>query len=269
MVSQYKHTLFLWIEGYFPKRIAYYLLSKGLCSSVEQLYEGKTNEPNLKVIPISFTGQGFVSENPEEPLPAGIKVPAMRLDDAQGDKPIWIYETWSIINYLEEVFPGTESNGYRQMWPTNPVDRAITQDALGSIALATDNGRIWLTNCAPYMAAFWNILDSERSLPVGRRARRDFESDFKTLQNVSADNLTRTGWLTPAADGGPGMADVMLGATVRHTELSWSEFILEDEVLGGLREWYGKFKTVWFWDELEETGRFPENARRGEGSVQK
>ncbi|KAF9773249.1 hypothetical protein IL306_008981 [Fusarium sp. DS 682] len=269
MASQYNHVLFLWIEGYFPKRIAYYLLSKGLCSSVEQLYDGKTNEANLKVVRITFTGEGFVSEDPDEPLPAGTKVPALRLDDTQSDKSVWINETWSIINYLEEVFPGNETNNYRQMWAVNPIDRAIAQDALGYIALATDEGRIWLVNCAPYMAAFWNIPDSERSIAVGRRARRGFETHFKALQNVAADNLSATGWLTPAADGGPGMADVMMAATVRHTELSWSEFILEDEELGRLREWYEKFKTVWFWDELEETGRFPENAKRGKGSVQK
>ncbi|SCO76390.1 uncharacterized protein FRV6_00602 [Fusarium oxysporum] len=266
MSAYYKHTLFLWIEGYFPKRIAYYLLSKGICSSVEQLYDGKTNEINLKIVPITFTGDGFVSEDPEEPLPPGTKVPALRLDDTESGRSIWIHETWSIINYLEEVFDG---NNYRQMWSTNPIDRAVTQDVLSYIALATDAGRIWLVNCAPYMAAFWNIPASELSLPVGRRARREFEGHFKTLQNVAAGNLTSTGWLTPAADGGPGMADVMLAATVRHTELSWREFILEDEELGRLRKWYEKFKTVEFWYELEETGRFPENAKRGEGSVRK
>jgi glutathione S-transferase len=266
MSRYHEHKLFLWIEGYFPKRIAYYLLSRGLCSSVEQLYDGKTNEANLKIVRITFTGNGFVSEDPDEPLPSGTKVPALRLDDTDSGKSIWIYETWSIINYIEEVF---DSNKYRQIWATNPIDRAITQDILGYIALATDSGRIWLINCAPYMAAFWNIPDSEVSLAVGRRARRDFEGHFKTLQNVAANNVTKTGWLTPAADGGPGMADVMLAATVRHTELSWSEFILEDEELGRLREWYEKFKTVGFWYELEETGRFPENAKRGEGSIQK
>ncbi|KAF5636138.1 hypothetical protein F52700_5452 [Fusarium sp. NRRL 52700] len=266
MSTTYKHTLFLWIEGYFPKRIGYYLLSKGICSSVEQLYDGKTNENNLTIVPITFTGDGFVSENPEEPLPPGIKLPALRLGDTESGKSVWIHETWSIITYLEEVF---DSNNYRQMWATSPVGRAITQDVLSYIALATDAGRVWLINCAPYMAAFWSIPDAELSLAVGRRARTEFEGHFKTLQNVCADNLTATGWLTPAADGGPGMADVMLAATVRHTELSWSEFILEDEELGRLREWYGKFKTVGFWYELEETGRFPENAKRGEGSVRK
>ncbi|CVL09172.1 hypothetical protein FPRO06_13379 [Fusarium proliferatum] len=266
MSTHYRHTLLLWVEGYFPKRIAYYLLSKGVCSSVEQLYEGKTNESNLKIVPITFTGDGFVSEDPEEPLPPGSKVPALRLDDTESGTSVWIHETWSIINYLEESLDG---NKYRQMWATSPIDRAITQDALSYIALATDAGRIWLINCAPYMAAFWSIPDSELSLPVGRRARREFEGYFKTLQDMATDNLTATGWLTPAADGGPGMADVMLAATVRHTELSWSEFILEDEGLGKLREWYGRFKTVGFWYELEETGRFPDNAKRGEGSVQK
>ncbi|RBR22467.1 hypothetical protein FVER53590_10755 [Fusarium verticillioides] len=266
MPTYYKHTLFLWIEGYFPKRIAYYLLSKGICSSVEQLYDGNTNESNLKIVPITFTGDSFISEDPEEPLPSGTKVPALRLDDTDNGKSIWIHETWSIINFLEEVF---DSDKYRKMWASNPINRAITQDALSYIALATDAGRVWLVNCAPYMADFWNIPDSELSLPVGRRARREFEEHFKTLQNVCADNLTSTGWLTPAADAGPGLADVMLAATVRHTELSWSEFILKHEELGKLRQWYENFKTVGFWHALEETGRFPENAKRGEGSVRK
>ncbi|SCO57021.1 uncharacterized protein FFMR_14177 [Fusarium fujikuroi] len=266
MSTSYKHTLFLWIEGYFPKRITYYLLSKGICSSVEQLYDGKTNESNLKIVPITFTGDGFVSQDPEEPLPPGSKVPALRLDDTESGRSVLIHETCSIINYLEEVFTG---NKYRQMWATSPINRAIAQDVISYIALATDAGRIWLINCAPYMAAFWKIPDSELSLSAGRRARREFEGHFKTLQDMAADNLTATGWLTPAADGGPGIADVMLAATVRHTELSWGEFILEHKGLGRLREWYERFKTLGFWYELEETGRFPDNVKRGEGSVQK
>ncbi|KAF5008747.1 hypothetical protein FDECE_4984 [Fusarium decemcellulare] len=268
MASEYQHKLFLWIEGYFPKRIAYYLLSKGLCSSVEQLYEGNTNEPSLSVVRLNFTGQGFVSEDPQNPLPAGTTVPALRLDDTINGKSIWIRETWSIINYLEDVFPGTNVNNYRKMWAASPAERAIAQDVLGSVNSASEQGNVWLANCAPYIAAFRHISDEERSIGVGRRARRDFEGHFKTLQNVAADNLSKTGWLTPAADGGPGMADVILAATVRHTELSWSEFILENEALEPLRQWYKRFQAVWYWYELEETGRFPDIIRRGEGSVQ-
>ncbi|KAJ4262865.1 hypothetical protein NW762_006478 [Fusarium torreyae] len=269
MVSQYQHKLFLWIEGYFPKRIVYYLLAKGLCSSVDQLYEGNTNEPNLNVVRIVFNGQDFVSEDPDNPFPTETTVPALRLDDTSSGKSIWIRETWSIINYLEEVFPGTTANNYREMWANDPVERAITQDVLGHLLSASEQGGIWLDNNAPFLTAFRQISDEEHSIGVGRRARRAFEEHFKAAQEIAADNLERTGWLTPAADGGPGMADVNLAAMVRHTEDAWSEFVIENDVLEPLRQWYKKYQTVWFWHELEETGRFPDMLRRGEGSVQK
>ncbi|KAI6765628.1 hypothetical protein HG530_006698 [Fusarium avenaceum] len=269
MTSQYQHTLFLCIEGFFPKQIAFYLLSKRLCSSVEQLYEGKTNEPNLKVVLVTFTEEGFVSADPENPLPKGTTGSALRLDHAGDDKPVWIREPWSMISYLEEVFPGTNENKYRQMWATDPVERAVSRDIISYVHSSIEQGNTWLSNSAPFTWTYRKIPEEERSIGVGRRARREFEGLFKKLQGVAAENLTKTGWLTPAADGGPGMADCILASTVRHTVVAWSEFILEDEPLGQLRKWYEKFQTVWFWNELEEADRFPDILRQGKGSVHK
>lgn len=269
MTTQYQHTLFLCIEGFFPKQIAFYLLSKGICSSVEQLYEGKTNEPNLKAVRVTFTDEGFVSEDPENPLPKGTTGSALRLDNAEDDKPVWIREPWSMISYLEEVFPGTDDNNYRQMWATDAVERAVSRDIISYVHSSIEQGNTWLSNSAPFTWTYRKIPEEERSIGVGRRARREFEGLFKKLQGVATENLTKTGWLTPVADGGPGMADCILASTVRHTELAWSEFILEDEPLEELRKWYEKFQTVWFWNELEEADRFPDVLRQGKGSVHK
>ncbi|KAM0185586.1 hypothetical protein ACHAPI_012091 [Fusarium lateritium] len=269
MTSHYQHTLFLCIEGFFPKQIAYYLLSKGLCSSVEQLYEGKTNESNLKVVRVTFTDEGFVSEDPENPLPKGTTGSALRIDNAENGKTIWIREPWSMISYLEEVFPSNDTNKYRQMWAADPVERAISRDIICYVYSSIELGSVWLSNSAPFTWTYRKIPEEERSIGVGRRARREFEGLFKKLQNVAAENLAKTGWLSPAADGGPGLADCILSSIVRHTELAWSEFILEDEPLEDLREWYEKFQTLWFWDELEEKDRFPDVLRQGKGSVHK
>ncbi|KAM0244932.1 hypothetical protein ACHAP5_005839 [Fusarium lateritium] len=269
MTSHHQHTLFLCIEGFFPKQIAYYLLSKGLCSSVEQLYEGKTNESNLKVVRVTFTDEGFVSEDFEHPLPKGTTGSALRIDNAEDDKTIWIREPWSMVSYLEEIFPRNETNKYRQMWAVDPVEKAISRDIIRYVYSSIELGGVWLSNSAPFTWTFRKIPEDERSIGVGRRARREFEGLFKKLQSVAAENFAKTGWLTPAAGGGPGLADCILASIVRHTELAWSEFIFEDEPLGDLRAWYEKFQTVWFWDGLEERDRFPDVLRQGKGSVHK
>ncbi|KAF5989187.1 hypothetical protein FCOIX_45 [Fusarium coicis] len=71
-----------------PKADCLLSFSKGICSSIEQLHDGKANKSNLKIVPITFTGDGFVSEDPEKPLPPGTRVPALRLDDTGSDKSI-------------------------------------------------------------------------------------------------------------------------------------------------------------------------------------
>ena len=270
--SEYKHTVFLWIEGYFPKRVAFYFLSKGLCTSVEQLYRGETNEPNIRVIVVKLDPTlGYASTDPENPLPVGKSLPTMRIENTKTGKISWIHETYSIITYFEDLFPGGDASGtsYRKMQATSALERATAEDILGALSLADAIGGTWLGNAAPKLAQYRGIPESEQSIIVARRAKKDQNEKFLLAQTWAADNLAATGWLTPAPDGGPGLADVVLAANVRYLELSWCQFLFEDEPLGGLREWYEKFKTLPFWHDMEETGRFPEAVMWGESSVNK
>ncbi|KAF4966729.1 hypothetical protein FSARC_5621 [Fusarium sarcochroum] len=269
MSTKYLHILYLWIEGYFPKRVAFYLLSKNLCSSVEQLYRGETNDPQLRIVRVDFVpGQGFVSQDPENPLPDGKSLPALRLDDASGTSR-WISETYSMITYFEDLYPGNDSTNLRQMQAKEAADRAIAQDIIGILTTADNDGGVWLSNCAPIAADFKNIPERERNLAVGHRGKRSMEDNLKAAQTIASGNLEATGWLTPRADGGPGIADVIYAANVRYMQLSWCEFIIEREDLGQLRSWYEKFQTLPFWHEMEETGRFPKEVQWGPGSVLK
>lgn len=248
-----KLTLFLWVEGFFPKQVAYYMLIKGLIDSPSQLYRGETNDPRLSVNRIIYTGKSLEGVDPNDPKPAGKSVPCLRIADLTGaTAPRWIHESNSIRLYLEELYPENPP-----MISPTPFDRALMNDIQGTLTQALTDFNFYLKNAVSVTTAWSGMRDEDRSLPVARHAKQGMVRSFVKAQDLASESLESGGWLTPGLDH-PGIVDVFLAGGMRYVELSYSFNLLEDEKLELLRCWYARFKEQPWWAELEETGRHPE-----------
>lgn len=248
-----KLTLFLWLEGFFPKQVVYYLLINGLASSPAQIYEGKTNDPQLSVNIIQLTDKGFESTNPDDPKPAGKSLPCLRIvDPGSADKsPIWIEESSAILNFLEESYGEKTS-----MTSPTTLDRARMQDIRAPIVQSFTHCNYYITHAAAVTTSWSGIKNEDRNLNVAKKAKRDLTSSLLQAQKRAGASLQTHGWLTPGLPH-PGINDVVLASAVRYMELSYGFEILEDAEMGLLRDWYRRFKQAEWWDEVEEQGRHP------------
>lgn len=252
MSSALDLTLFLWLEGFFPKTVTYYLLIKGITSSPAQLYEGKTNDPHLKIRTSSFNGSAFEDADPKDPKPLGKSSPCLRIiNRAAGEKTTWIHESSSILRFLEDH--------YRQeprMMGTEALERAITYDCLAAVYQGFSDCNYYIKNAAAVTSSWSGIRNEDRSLVLASYAKKSMFRCFIKVQEWATESLQNSGWLTFGVKC-PGLVDVALAAGVRYMDLSYSMNILEDEELGPLREWYARFKKSQWWDDYEESGRFP------------
>lgn len=252
MSSHLDLTLFLWLEGFFPKVVTYYLLFKGIVNSPTQLYEGKTNDPHLKIQTIFFNGSGFEDADPKDPKPPGKSSPCLRVvDRIAGEKTTWIHESSSILRFLEEHYPQEP-----RMMGAEALDHAIMSDCLAAVYQGFNDCNYYIKNAAA-VTSFWSGLRNEdRSLALASHAKKAMSRSFIKVQEWAAESLEDGGWLTSGIRS-PGLVDVALAAGVRYMELSYSLDLFEEEELGPLREWYARFKKSPWWVDYEESGRFP------------
>jgi hypothetical protein len=76
-MSDLQHTLWLWLEGVFLRRISYFLLLKGLIPSVTDILAGKSIKSNLKIIPMyRESAHGWRIQDPDDTSPEGPLIPA-------------------------------------------------------------------------------------------------------------------------------------------------------------------------------------------------
>jgi glutathione S-transferase len=252
MEKNHRLTLFLWLEGLFPKAVAYFLLVKGLVDSPAQMYEGRTNDARLEIRVISFNGTGFEIDDPQDPKPPGKSSPCLRVTNENDPNDItWVHESTSIVRFLEETFPQKT-----HMISNKALERANTNDCLASVYSGISDCNYYIKNAAGVTTIWSGIQNEDRSLPIASHAKKCMTQSFKKVQEWAAQSLQASGWLTVGVEG-PGLIDVCLAAAVRYMELSYSLNILEDPMLEPLCEWYTRFKLLPWWEEYEERGRHP------------
>ncbi|CRG86410.1 hypothetical protein PISL3812_03416 [Talaromyces islandicus] len=252
MQSNLDLTLFLWLEGFFPKTVTYYLLFKGIANSPAQLYQGKTNDPHLKIQSIFFNGSALEDADPQDPKPPGKSSPGLRVvDRAAGGKTTWIHESSSILRFLEDHYPQEP-----RMMGTEALERAIMYDCLAAVYQGFHDCNYYVINAAAVTASWSGIRNKDRSLVLASYAKQSMARSFIKVQEWAAESLQESGWLTSGIRS-PGLVDVALAAGVRYMELSYSLDLFEEEELGPLRGWYARFKKSPWWVEYEESGRFP------------
>ncbi|RMJ13609.1 hypothetical protein CDV36_006706 [Fusarium kuroshium] len=247
-----KLTLFLWLEGFFPKQIVYFLLLKGLVGSPSQLYEGKTNDPRLEIKILRFNGSAVVDVDPSNPKPTNKSSPCLRITDPNGkNESRWVHESSSIRFLLQELYPEKTP-----MISPTPLERALMNDIHSTILQSITDSNYYIKNAAAVTTSWSGIRDEDRSLALARHAKENHVRALLKAQEWAAESLEKGGWLTPGLDH-PGMVDAALAGGARYMELSYSLDVFEDERLGLLREWYARFKQVSWWSELEKSGRHP------------
>lgn len=199
----------MWLEGFFPKQLVYFLLLKGLVDSPSEFYGGRTKDPRLSINVLNFNGSVIVDVDPSDPKPAGKNSPCLRITDpSKRNEPRWVHESSSISLLLGELY--VEKTAI--ISPT-PLKRAAMDDIHATILQSITDANYYIKNAAAVTTSWPDIRDEE------------------------------DGWLTPGLDH-PGSVDAVLSGGARYMELIYSLDLFEDERLGLLREWYSRFKKV-------------------------
>lgn len=175
-----QHTLWLWTEGAFARRIVYYLLIKGLVSSPAALLEGKTTEANLQVNVIKLdpqTGGWICTNNPSDPQPQGASNPCMRTACMETKTSTLIHESNSILLYLEELYPANSDQRPALKGDTLLLT-AKTADLLAQINLLGMNTNYFLRNT---ITVHGNVMGH---FAFGSESHRGFECE--TLGNTNS-----------------------------------------------------------------------------------
>jgi len=264
MPATLEYTVCHWPEGYYTRRVSYYLLIKGLVSSSADLLAGKSNAPNLR-ISLSVFDNDTHSLHPPDPLdakPVDKSLPSLQVLDTSTGRTSWVRESSSIPLYLEDAYPNAPF-----LAPQTPLERAQMYDLLSLLASAEAEGYVYLRHAHPLACKFWGVADGDRNLGAARNGKKQMISKLKKLQEWGKETLDLTGWLTPGLDG-PGLVDVQLAVWARFQELGYDTDLFEDEGLGELKEWYTRFKGLEWWIGLEERqGSIPEGMKYGKGEI--
>ncbi|KAK7965903.1 uncharacterized protein PG986_000180 [Apiospora aurea] len=256
MASGLQHTLWLWLEGFFPRRVWYYLLTKGLAASPADLLEGKTVDPSLRInrMHMDMAAGGWKFADPSNPAPQGASTPCLGIHDPATGETRYIYESASILVYLETVYGNREGGGPSAM-PKNPVDVAKMHDIIGVMNLAMLDSGYYTCHAVPVLSVWSGVANEDRSRAAALNARAGMAKNLAKVQAWAAPSLKTTGWLTPGTEG-PGVADFSLAAARRYLELTFEWDIFEGdgekEELEELAVWYERFKGLEWWDAAEE-----------------
>lgn len=254
-----QHTLHLWPRGLYPRRVVYYLLIKGLAKPSD-LLQGRTTVPTLSINIINYNKetQRLESVDVDDPRPAGKSTPCMRVVDSDTGRTCWIHESTAIPAYLEDAYsdlPPLQSQSI--------VERAIMGDIILAINAAQDDFSYYLRHASPVAAKHMALDDADRSRTSALNAKAHMNRCLSKVQKWAEESLGQSGWLTPGIET-PGLADVCLAGWLRYIELAYELNVLEGDGLDALRSWWARFKTLPWWEEMEETGEIhPEDLRFG------
>ncbi|KAF9880068.1 hypothetical protein CkaCkLH20_02022 [Colletotrichum karsti] len=264
MATLSKHTLFLWPKGFYPRRVVYYLLIKGLATPSDIL-QGKTAIPSLRINLINYNvdTQKLESVDVDDPKPSDKSTPCLRIVDAGSNTTTWIHESTAIPAYFEDNFPE-----FPALQSSDPVDKAVMGDIILAINAAQDDFSYYLRHASPIACRFAGLDDAERDHKAALNAKAQMNKCLLKMQKWAQDSLSKTGWLTPGIDG-PGLADVCLAGWIRYIWLAYEVDVIEGEGLERLREWWGRFQKLPWWEEMEETGEIhPQSLRFGKESIE-
>ncbi|KAF4462276.1 hypothetical protein FALBO_10908 [Fusarium albosuccineum] len=246
-----QYTLFLWLRGAFPRRIAYQLLLKGIVASPEDMLAGRTilSNFNINIATMTFpdTGPIMVDSDPSDPKPQEKSTPCLRIRHADGRED-WINESAAILFYIEDAFPN-----FKSLAPHDTLKRAQAIDLITQINLLGVDFTYYLRHAAPVTSWWTELPDEDRSLGAARNALHAMTKTMVKLQDGASRSLDETGWLTLGVDG-PGIIDVALAANHRYLNLSYEFDCLEDERLDKMRAWWKRFTQLEWWDGFEEAG---------------
>ncbi|KAK6835003.1 hypothetical protein PG987_009697 [Apiospora arundinis] len=195
---------------------------------------------------------------PQQPgSPRGLD-PCLGISDPATGETRYIYESASILAYLETVYGNSHAGANAAMPRDDPVDVATMHDVIGMINLAMLDSGYYTRHAVPALAAWSGLANEDRSGGAARNARASMAKSLGKVQIWAAPSLKATGWLTPGTGGGPGLADFCLAAARRYLELTFGWDIFEGEGKGNgedLKElvaWYERFKGLDWWEAAEE-----------------
>ncbi|KAK9419968.1 putative GST N-terminal domain-containing protein [Seiridium unicorne] len=247
MAMDRQHTLWLWTEGAFSRRVMYTLLIKGLVASTTDLLQGKTTRPDLRINPVKIdTTKGWVCGDSADPQPEGASNPCMRTTDMSTGKTWFIYESTSIFLYLEGLYPE------HPMQPKSMVERAMMMDMVGKINITALETNYFLRNTVPEVGAALQLKAEDQQRATALNATTNEIEGLLKLQAWAEQNgLSKNQWITPGVSG-PGLADVTLASNVRFIDLIYGIFMLRNEQLKPLADWYARFCKLPWWEDFEE-----------------
>lgn len=249
--QQLQHTLFAWVRGAFPRRIAYQLLAKGIVASPADLIASKTQTDSFRINVATFqVVDGVpmgVDADPLDPMPKGKSTPSLRITDIKTGEETWIHESTAIALYVEDLFADM-----KPLISRNPVQRAVTVDMMTLINLLLHDSGYYLRHAAATAAMWSHLANEDRSSAAALNGLAHMNRSLEKLQKWAEPQLLSTGWLTPGVEGHPGVVDMCLAGPLRYLWLAYEFDLLEGENLGLLREWWARFKMEGWWDELEE-----------------
>ncbi|KAK8041431.1 hypothetical protein PG994_014438 [Apiospora phragmitis] len=218
MASELQHTLWLWLGGFFPRRVWYYLLTKGLVASPADLLEGKTAESSLRInrMHMDMAGGGWKFADPSNPAPPGASTPCLGIHDLVTGETSYIYESASILLPRD-----------------HPIDVAIMHDIIGVTNLATLDSGYYTRHAVPVLSAWFGVANEDRSRAAALNARAGM-----------AKNLGK--------EGGRAWPTSVSRRRV-YLELTFGWDIFEGgEELKELAAWYERFKALGWWEAAEE-----------------
>lgn len=201
---------------------------------------------------MEMSAGGWKFADPGNPAPQGASTPCLGIHDPATGETRYIYESASILVYLETVY-GSSQEARPAATPKDPVDIATIHDIVGIMNLAMLDSGYYTRHAVPVLAAWSGVANEDRNRAAALNAQASMVKNLGKVQAWAAKSLKMTGWLTPGTEG-PGLADFCLAASRRYLELTFGWDIFEEggEELKELAAWYERFKGLDWWEAAEE-----------------
>lgn len=178
-----QHTLFLWLRGAFPRRIAYQLLQKGIVATPADMLIGRTVLPNFTIniasITVSNGNPTITDADPSDPKPQGKSSPCLRI--RQDGKEHWINESMTIALYIEDAFPD-----FKGLIGKDIVSRAQAMDRLTLSNLLFHDFGYYIRNAAPGCEFWSGLANADRSHAAALNAKAGMNKSLVKLQDWAA-----------------------------------------------------------------------------------